>query len=434
MQRWQRAVLQAPLLWGAVATLGFFSLLSGGVIASACGEEVAAFLERYCAGHPIEYVEVAFFFVGMAALLIRRANISQQRQQLNDAPLGPIPATGQTAHDCSDLLKKLDRLPYERQETYLIRRLREGLQVVQRQGSADALDEELKYQSELDEVRAHSGLALVRVITWAIPILGFLGTVVGITMAIALLNPESLEQSLNYVVAALAVAFDTTAIALGFSMVLMFTQFTVEKAEGKLLSAVDEQARRDLTARFRLQRDAGDPQAAAVRRMSETVIEATEKLVSRQAELWQGTVEAAHEKWSHAVTSAQSTMESSLEHALSTALQKHAQHVAESGKALAEENHAHWSRVQQALHQNLQAVGAQQQEMTRLATALKDAAGATSQIVKLEDALNRNLDALSGAHHFEETLESLAGVIHLLNARVAHAAKPGEKHTTGRAA
>lgn len=434
MQRWQRTVLQAPLLWGAVATVGFFSLLSGGVVASLCGPDIAAFLERYCAGHPIEYVEVAFFFVGMAALFIRRANISQQRQQLKDAPLGPVPAGGQTASDCAEMLHKLDRLPEDRQETYLVRRLREGLQVVQRQGSADALDDELKYQSELDEVRAHGGLALVRVITWAIPILGFLGTVIGITMAIALLNPESLEQSLNYVVAALAVAFDTTAIALGFSMALMFTQFTVEKAEGRLLAAVDERARNELTARFRLQRDSGDPQAAAVRRMSETVIEATEKLVGRQAELWQGTVEAAHEKWSQAFTSTHSALETSLEHALSTALHKHAQQVAESGKALAEENHAHWSRVQQALHQNLQSIGAQQQEMTKLAVALKEAAGATSQVAKLETALNRNLEALSGAHHFEETLESLAGVIHLLNARVAHAPKPAEQHTIGRAA
>jgi biopolymer transport protein ExbB/TolQ len=349
-----------------------------------------------------------------------------------------VPAGGQTASDCGQLIDKLDRLSEDRRQSYLVRRLREGLSVVQRQGSAETLDEELKYQSELDEARAHGGLALVRVITWAIPILGFLGTVIGITMAIALLNPESLEQSLNYVVAALAVAFDTTAIALVFSMGLMFTSYVVEKSEARLLAAVDEKAMNELSTRFRLKRDAGDPQAAAVRRMSETVIEATEKLVNRQAELWQGTVEAAHEKWSHAVTSAHIAMETSLEHALAAALHKHAQQVAESGKALAEENHAHWARVQQALHQNLQAVGAQQQEMTRLATALTDAAGATAQVIKLEDSLNRNLEALAGAHHFEETLDSLAGVIHLLNARVSAqgiaSPKAADKQVTPRAA
>ena len=59
--------------------------------------------------------------------------------------------------------------------------------------------------------RLHESYSLVRTITWAVPILGFLGTVVGITMAIANVTPEQLDTSLGEVTDGLAVAFDTTA-------------------------------------------------------------------------------------------------------------------------------------------------------------------------------------------------------------------------------
>jgi len=40
----------------------------------------------------------------------------------------------------------------------------------------------LKYLSDLDAAHAQAGYGLFRVIVWAIPITGFLGTVIGITM------------------------------------------------------------------------------------------------------------------------------------------------------------------------------------------------------------------------------------------------------------
>ena len=47
---------------------------------------------------------------------------------------------------------------------------------------------------------------------------------------------------------------------------------------------------------------------------------------------------------------------------------------------------------------------------------------ATGEVIRLEDALNRNLTALAGAKHFEQTVISLAAAIHLLNARLAETA------------
>ena len=52
----------------------------------------------------------------------------------------------------------------------------------------------------------------------------------------------------------------------------------------------------------------------------------------------------------------------------------------------------------------------------RRAPAAVEAAG---EVTRLEDALNRNLAALAGAKHFEQTVLSLAAAVNMLSARLA---------------
>ena len=85
-------------------------------------------------------------------------------------------------------------------------------------GSADELDDQLRNLADTDALALESSYALTRFITWAIPIIGFLGTVLGITGAISGVTPEVLEKSLSTVTDGLALAFDTTALALGLTM------------------------------------------------------------------------------------------------------------------------------------------------------------------------------------------------------------------------
>ncbi len=48
-------------------------------------------------------------------------------------------------------------------------------------------------------------------------------------------------------------------------------------------------------------------------------------------------------------------------------------------------------------------------------------------MIKLEEALNRNLGALSSSSNFEETVMSLAAAIHLLNSRLGHLPEDGPR-------
>lgn len=310
--------IRQPAVWGVILVVNFFALLYGGAFHS-------PLLSRYTAGHPIEMIEMAVFFVGLSALVLRFCDVVGQFHSLRVELLGLlVPVGGQVVADCDGLLYKLDDLQGLR-ETYVVRRLREALEYVRRKNSADTLDQHLRHLEELEAVRVNAAYSMVRIIIWAIPILGLLGTVIGITIAVANLNPETLEESMTKVTHGLGVAFDHTATALSLTMMLMFTKAGVERIEDGLLARVDERVNEELVGRFQQTDAAEDPNALAMRRMSEQVVVAIESLAGRQAEIWKSTVDNTHEQWLEVSVAAARTIKSALSEAVEENLVRHAQ-------------------------------------------------------------------------------------------------------------
>src|SRR5262249_29679964 len=155
-------------------------------------------------------------------------------QLLAGTPSGPVPPS-----EARPMLDRLAAMPARDLHGFYPRRLREALEAICRKGSADALDEEQKYLSELDHSRSHAGFAFMRIVICPIPIWGFLGTVLGITDAIASLDPKKMETSLAEVTGSLGGVFDTTALALALSIALMFLCYFVDRMEGRLISDID---------------------------------------------------------------------------------------------------------------------------------------------------------------------------------------------------
>jgi hypothetical protein len=402
---------RSPIVWGLLLTLGFYLPIEAGVITDAS-------IIRYFAGHWVEYIETAAFFVGLSALVLKAMDLSGQLSAVGEPVLSEPPIGGQSINHCGRLLEEIDAAERRHGSGYLCRRLRNAISFVMRKGSAETLDSEIKYLSDMDAAQAAQSYGFVKIIIWAIPILGFLGTVIGITIAIAGLNPKQLEDSLPEVTAGLGTAFDTTAIALGFSMVLMFVQFVVDKLENRLLSVVDDRVNVELVGRFRAELAPQDPLMMAVKRMVDAVLPNTERLVVRQTELWQSTIEAANRRWTAMSDAAGKQLESALAAALTQTMKQHAAQLLAGEAALAEQNRAHWSKVQQSLEQTTDGLSAQQAELVRQGEVLLKVVEATGQIGELERTLNRNLHALAGAKNFEETVISLAAAIQLLTTRL----------------
>ncbi len=413
-----KAFFGSSLFWGPLAALGFYTLIHQGVLSG-------PFFDRYFTNHWVLGTEVVLFFVGVAELLLKFFDVSEQRARLArkiwDAPLqNALPTT-----EAPKLIAQLNQLSDRERQSPLVRRLFDALSSIVRKESADHLDEELKYLSDADAQRVHASYALMRIVIWAIPILGFLGTVIGITDAIGQLNPQALEKSLDGVTFGLGIAFDTTALALTLSMFLMFSQFLVDRLETNLMADLDLRVADELSGRFMLAGTSSDPQVAAVRQMGEQVISSTEKLVQRQADIWQRTMESAQKRWNEAASQAQEHVESQLVKSLSRSVQSHAETLAKSEAEASERNRRHWNRVLKRLAEQTQTMQSQHVEIVKQSEILRQVVEATGQITRLEESLNQNLAALAGAQHFHDTLSNLSAMVSLLNARLGQVVPAG---------
>ena len=130
---------------------------------------------------------------------------------------------------------------------FLIERIDNALERFRMRGSAPDLVDHLASQSQLDANAVASSYTMVRVFIWAIPLLGFIGTVIGISAAVAgfsdsvaaAVDLDVMKQSIGSVTTGLGVAFDTTLLALVMSIVIMFPASSLQKAEEDFLNQVE---------------------------------------------------------------------------------------------------------------------------------------------------------------------------------------------------
>lgn len=403
-----------PVMLGAAASVGFFMLLKGPLN--------TPLMQRYFAGHPINMCTTVLFFIGLAALGMKLLDIVGQYRLIGAVDLPEPPENGGDIEDCGPWLDHLEAMPRGTQSTYLWKRLRDILDAVDRKGSLDGVDAEVKYLSDMDAARQQDSYALVRIVIWAAPMLGFLGTVVGITEALGELDPNLLaekpQDAIKLLLGGLYVAFDTTAQALLLSMVLMFIQFLADRLEINLLSTVDEIVNDQMAGRFQELGGSSDPHLASIQRSLQSVLNATGELVGKQSALWQESFQKTQQWWQDAMATTGKTMQTSLAGAMQSAVEHHATTLAKIEERSSEQLGRRWEQWQTTLSESARALQAQQHELARQGDQLAGALRGVADVVKMEEALNANLNALAGSRNFEETVMSLAAAIHLLNARL----------------
>ena len=375
-----------PLVMGAAATAGFYLLVTQPFFES-------SIVQRYTTGHPVEYVTVALFFWAIADLALKSVRIPRERAALRHAWLpaenSPVPVTAAV-----ELYGQVRQSPERFARTLVGTRLREAIGYVRQKKSADRLEDHLRYLAELESDKQHGSFALVRVIAWTIPILGFLGTVIGITLAIANVTPEQLESSLHEVTGGLAVAFDTTAVALSLSMVLMFVSFLVERAAQSILLEVETFVGRELGCRFHADDPVIAPYLQAVRSLGETILSATEKLVRNQAGLWATSLAAMNDRHRETDEQASQRMLAILEAMKGERLEQTA-----------------------SLQASSERIAALQTHFAQVAELLARIAGDEQRLVSGQERLAQNLQLLRETQGLDEAVQSLTAAAHLLTIR-----------------
>jgi biopolymer transport protein ExbB/TolQ len=131
----------------------------------------------------------------------------------DDLPIGP--------EDTRDLLTRLRSMPASLQESLLPRALLTAIERFGATRNVQNVSTAARDICESEGERMESELAIIRYIAWAIPSVGFIGTVRGIGDALGQAH-RAVEGDISGVTASLGVAFNSTFIALVISIVLMF--------------------------------------------------------------------------------------------------------------------------------------------------------------------------------------------------------------------
>jgi hypothetical protein len=383
----------------------------GGVLFGLPRDSVAL---RYVS-HPVEWVEVTLFCCAVGALLSKLGQHFGERLANRHEFLPPWQGSPVAAAEAAGLLGQLRRLPRRVLRSRMGQRFLAVLDFVKQRRSAAELDDQLRALSDADALALDASYGLTRFITWAIPILGFLGTVVGITKAIAGVTPEVLEHDLSRVTDGLAEAFDTTAMALGLTMLTMLGTFLIERLEQGNLEEVDRRVEQELGHRFERPATA----AAGTAEPAAALAQAAQTLVQRQAEVWAKSLAEVDKRAAQAWLGQQEKLSAGLEQALARSLENHAQRLAQLESKTVEQGAALFEQIRLLA----EAVGRLADGVQGQARTLAQLQQGEKQLTQLQMMLQQNLATLAGAGSFEKAVHSLTAAVHLLTARAIPAAE-----------
>ncbi|MBF0289065.1 MAG: MotA/TolQ/ExbB proton channel family protein [SAR324 cluster bacterium] len=143
--------------------------------------------------------------------------------------------------------EKIKRFP----NSLIFRRVRRIFHHIKAIPKKEEINKIFDYQAQIDYNRMENSYTLLNVFIWAIPILGFIGTVFGIGEAIAefssfIRSVSSVELSsqmrsaLGGVTSGLSIAFNTTFLALVFVIPIMVMSSFLRKTEEDLLLMMED--------------------------------------------------------------------------------------------------------------------------------------------------------------------------------------------------
>jgi biopolymer transport protein ExbB/TolQ len=184
-----------------------------------------------------DYEQETCFILMLWAMAIMgyKASGALRERQLLQQSLIPIPeGISVLPEDSRDYMRPLQALPESSREYLLPRTLLAALQRFASTRNVQDVSEAVRATCEAESDRLDSELSMVRYIAWAIPSIGFIGTVRGIGDALGQAH-RAVEGDIAGVTESLGVAFNSTFIALVISIVIMFLMHQLQLLQERLV-------------------------------------------------------------------------------------------------------------------------------------------------------------------------------------------------------
>jgi hypothetical protein len=178
----------------------------------------------------------AFTWAGFI-LLSRYLELLRQRRAFRLGLLPTDEGVRILAEDARPLQRRVDQLAARGGPYILANMIRTALGKYAVSRSSQDVSDAVRTQAEVDLGRLVTSMSTVHYLAWAIPALGFLGTVRGLSGGLSMAGKveEEMQSFIEQATRHLTVAFDCTLIALVFSLALMFLLHSVQRDEEALV-------------------------------------------------------------------------------------------------------------------------------------------------------------------------------------------------------
>ena len=208
----------------------------------------------------VPYTIVFFFFWATSILALKTFKLRLQRAALKCPLIPPNPEFVLSPTTVGEVTKRMYEVVDEPRQFLLFNRIDIALSNLKNLGRVSDLDEILRSQGVQDESIVESSYSLVNAFVWAIPVLGFIGTVQGLSLSIGgfgsvLAKTQELSEiksSLQNVTGGLSVAFETTLQGLIAALIVQLLLSFIKNKEEEFLDDCSEYCVRNIVGRLRL--------------------------------------------------------------------------------------------------------------------------------------------------------------------------------------
>jgi biopolymer transport protein ExbB/TolQ len=201
-----------------------------------------------------------FFFVGVAILIVKTKKVNFQMRSLTLAAVPTEPEFIVTEKTAATVLARIQELVDHPRHFVLFNRIYRALSNLKNMGQINDVSSILRAQAENDEAEVASSYTLLNGLVWGIPVLGFIGTVLGLSLAIGRFTAtlqaagdlSLIRASLQGVTGGLATAFETTLIALSYTLMLQMGITIAQKREMEFLDQCNDYCHSYIVSKLRL--------------------------------------------------------------------------------------------------------------------------------------------------------------------------------------
>ena len=218
----------------------------------------------------INFPTTLLMFWSFAILFLKSRQITRQKSAMLMDLLPNEVSQEITISSLDKFVGHIHSLPDDARDSILVNRVLRGIEHFRVRKSAAETVTMMESQSAIDASNVAGSYTIIKVFIWAMPILGFIGTVMGVSGAVAGLSAtlenaadvSAVTDSMKGVFGGLGTAFDTTLLALIMSMLVKIPTSALQKSEDGLVTIADEYCNENLLRRLNDGREGGAERGA----------------------------------------------------------------------------------------------------------------------------------------------------------------------------